>query len=111
VPPVVHEALRSPGQPLDSATRDVMATERLAVLGGDASLGLVPGLSLSGGVYKDVLRSPQTLVGPEGQMTQIKKSVPEFDKPQPVPDVRIMLNVDLLKFKPGELLRQIKGIF
>ena len=24
VPPVVHEALQSPGQPLDSATRDVM---------------------------------------------------------------------------------------
>ena len=30
--------------------------DRLSVLGGDASLGLVPGLSLSGGAYKDVLR-------------------------------------------------------
>jgi len=87
------------------------ATDRLRILGGDASLGIVPGLSLSAGVYKDVLRPPQTFVGPEGQMTQIKKSVPEFDKPQPIPDVRIMLTVDLMKFKPGDLLQQIKGLF
>jgi hypothetical protein len=87
------------------------ASERLTILGGDASLGLVPGLSLSAGAYKDVLRPPQTSIGPEGQMTQIKKSVPEFDKPQPIPDVRIMLNVDLMKFKPGDLVRQIKGMF
>ena len=87
------------------------ATDRLSILGGDASLGIVPGLSLSAGVYKDVLRPPQTFIGPEGQMTQIKKSVPEFGKPQPIPDVRIMLTVDLMKFKPGDLLRQIKGLF
>lgn len=87
------------------------ASERLTILGGDASLGLVPGLSLSAGAYKDVLRPPQTSIEPEGQMTQIKKSVPEFDKPQPIPDVRIMLNVDLMKFKPGDLVRQIKGMF
>lgn len=86
-------------------------TERLTLLGGDASLGLVPGLSLSAGAYKDVLRPPQTFMGPEGQMTQVKQSIPEFAKPQPIPDVRIMLNVDLLKFKPGDVVRQIKSIF
>jgi hypothetical protein len=87
------------------------ASERLTVLGGDASLGLAPGLSLSAGAYKDILRPPQTFLGPEGQMTQIKKSIPEFDKPQPIPDVRIMLNVDLMKFKPGDLVKQITNIF
>lgn len=87
------------------------ATERLTILGGDASLGIVPGLSLSAGAYKDVLRPPQTFIGPEGQTTQIKKSVPEFDKPQPIPDVRVMLTIDLLKFKPGDLARQIKNLF
>lgn len=86
-------------------------SERLTILGGDASLGLVPGLSLSAGAYKDILRPPQTVSGPEGQTTQIKQSIPEFGKPQPIPDVRIMLNVDLLKFNPGDLARQIKGIF
>lgn len=85
--------------------------ERLTILGGDASLGLVPGLSISAGAYQDVLRQPQTFIGPEGQMTQIKKSVPEFDKPQPIPDVRIMLNVDLMKFKPGDVVRQLRGAF
>ena len=87
------------------------ATERLTLLGGDASLGLVPGLSLSAGAYKDVLRPSQALMGPAGQMTQVKQSIPEFDKPQPIPDVRIMLNVDLLKFKPGDIVRQIKSFF
>jgi hypothetical protein len=87
------------------------ATERLTVLGGDASLGVVPGLSVSAGVYKDVLRPPPTFMGPEGQMTQVRKSIPEFDKPQPIPDVRIMINVDLTKFKPGDLVRQVKSIF
>jgi Domain of unknown function (DUF4157) len=86
-------------------------TDNLRVLGGDASFGIVPGLSLSAGAYKDILRGPQMVPGPEGQVTQIKKSVPEFDKPQPIPDVRIMLNVDLMKFKPKELARQLKGLF
>jgi hypothetical protein len=84
---------------------------KLSIFSGDASLGIVPGLSLSGGTYKDVLRPPQTTLGPEGQMTQIKKSIPEFGKPQPIPDVRIMLNVDLMKFKPSDFVRQIKGMF
>ncbi len=87
------------------------STERLSILGGDASLGLVPGLSLSAGVYKDILRPPQTFLDPQGQLTQVKKSIPEFNKPEPIPDVRIMLTVDLLKFKPGDLVRQIRGIF
>ncbi len=87
------------------------ATDRLTLLGGDASLGIVPGLTLSGGAYKDVLRTPQTFLGPEGQTTQIKKSVPEFGKPAAIPDVRIMLSVDLMKFKPADLARQIKRLF
>lgn len=86
-------------------------TERLSVLGGDASLGLVPGLTLSGGAYKDVLRPSPTFIGSEGQMTQSRQSIPEFGKPQPIPDVRIMLTVDLLKFKPGDLVRQIQNFF
>jgi hypothetical protein len=86
-------------------------TDGLRILGGDASFGLVPGLSISAGAYKDILRPPLTVPGPEGQMTEIKKSIPEFSKPQPVPDVRIMISVDLMKFKPGDLVRQIKGIF
>jgi hypothetical protein len=86
-------------------------TDRLTILGGDASLGIVPGLTLSAGAYKDVLQMPQTFVGPDGQTTQIKKSVPEGAGPQATPDARIMINIDLLKFKPGDLARQLKDLF
>lgn len=86
-------------------------SERLTVMGGDASLGLVPGLSLSAGVYKDILRPSPSFMGAEGQVTQVKQSIPEFDKPKPIPDTRIMLTVDLLKFKPGDLVKQIGSIF
>jgi Domain of unknown function (DUF4157) len=104
------------GLPRMSLTVDMQwgydpSTERLSILGGDASLGLVPGLALSAGAYKDVLHPSQTLIGPEGQMTQIKKSIPDFGKSQPIPDVRFMVNVDLTKFKPGDLVNRIKSLF
>lgn len=42
------------------------------------------------------MRPPQTFIGPEGRLTESRKSIPEFGKPQPIPDVRIMLTADLL---------------
>lgn len=87
------------------------STEHLTVLGGDASLGIVPGLSLSAGAYKDVIRPPQTFMSSEGRVAEVKKSIPEFSKPTPIPDVRIMLTVDLMKFKPGDLVKQLRGLF
>lgn len=85
-------------------------TDRLSVLGGDATLGIVPGLSISAGVYKDVLRAPRTTLG-EGGLIESRTSIPGPDKPTPIPDVRVMVTVDLLKFKPGDLKRQITGLF
>ena len=87
------------------------ATDRLSIAGGNASLGLVPGLSISGGVYKDILRQPPTYIGAAGQMTQIKQVIPEPGKPKPIPDVRVMITVDLMKFKPGDLVKQIGAFF
>ncbi len=87
------------------------ASRNLRITGGDASIGLVPGLTLSGGVYTDILRQPPTYFGSEGQMVQSKESIPEYGKPRAIPDVRFMINVDLLKFKPGDLIRQFKGFF
>lgn len=86
------------------------ATDRLSVLGGDATIGVVPGLSISGGAYRDVLRQPQTFIGEGGQLTQIGKSVPGPATPEPIPDVRVMVTVDLLKFKPADLKRQLTGL-
>ncbi len=87
------------------------STDRLTVLGGDASLGLVPGLSISGGAYKNVLTPPQMFMGQEGQMVESRQSIPGLDKPEPIPDVRVMLQVDLLKFKPGDFVRQVQSFF
>jgi hypothetical protein len=86
-------------------------TERLTVLGGDAKLGVVPGLTISGGAYKDILRQPDTTIGEGGQLNQSMKSIPGGPKPDPIPDVRVMVTVDLLKFKPGELKQQIRSLF
>lgn len=86
-------------------------TDRLSVLGGNATLGLVPGLSISGGAYKDILRPSPTFAGAEGQTITSKQSLPETGKPQAIPDVRFMINVDLLKFKPGDLAKQIGSWF
>jgi hypothetical protein len=86
-------------------------TERLSVLGGDAKLGVVPGLTISGGAYKDIQRPPDVTFGDAGQLNQTVKSIPGGPKPTPIPDVRVMVTVDLLKFKPGELKRQLRSIF
>jgi hypothetical protein len=85
--------------------------DRLSVLGGSASLGLAPGLSLSGGAYKDVLPAPRVFLGPEGQRLESKQTIPEFGKREAIPDVRIMLNIDLMKFRPGDVARQLKALF
>jgi hypothetical protein len=86
-------------------------TDRLSILGADATFSPVPGLTLSGGAYKDILRPSFPQVGPEGQSIEVKKSIPDAGKPQPIPDVRFMISIDLLKFKPGDLARQIRGLF
>ncbi len=81
------------------------ATKQLLIQGGDASIGIVPGLTVSGGLYKDILRQPETHLGPEGQLKQVKERLPEPTKPKAIPDARVMVTVDLMKFKPSDLVR------
>lgn len=87
------------------------ATRRLTVLGADATLGIVPGLSVSGGLYKDIQRPPNLMPGPDGGTVESKFSFPAAAGPTPIPDARIMINVDLLKFNPSDLKRQLKSWF
>ncbi|HKA27952.1 MAG TPA: hypothetical protein VKH82_01160 [Candidatus Binatia bacterium] len=44
------------------------------------------------------------------QVGQIEKSLPETDKPTPIPDLRVLVTVDLLKFKPADLGRLLGHI-
>ncbi len=75
------------------------------------SLGIVPGLKISGGAYKDILRQPPTYIGPEGRITQVMQTIPGAGEPKPIPDVRVMITIDLMKFRPGDLKKQIGAIF
>lgn len=84
------------------------ASEKLSVLGAQGQLGLFPGLSISAGAYKGLLPTPEVAITPEGRMVETKKRLPELPSPAPVPDVRFMINVDLLKLNPPFLKRQIR---
>jgi hypothetical protein len=88
-----------------------LPSDRLRIRGGNASLGLVPGLKLSGGMYSDIFRSTPTYFDTQGQMVQNPKSIPEADKPKSIPDVRFMVNIDLMKFNPQDFQNLIKNIF
>lgn len=68
----------------------------LGVLGAQAQVGLMPGLSISAGTYPDLLRVPETFVTSEGRMVTSKQSIPEVGH-ENIPDTRVMLNIDLLK--------------
>lgn len=82
-------------------------SDTLRVIGADATFSLVPGLSITGGAYSDILRPPNILQNAEGHTIESKQSIPENPKPQAFPDVRIMVNIDLMKFNSGDFLRQI----
>jgi hypothetical protein len=86
-------------------------TQKPSIIAADASLGLVPGLSLDAGVYKDVLKPPNLLTGPGGAPERSVTSIPGPAAAPATPEFRVMINVDLLKFKPADLVRQLRGFF
>lgn len=73
------------------------STDKLRILGGDATLVLLPGLTISAGVYKDVLKPPNLMTGPGGGPERSEKSIPGGPAATPMPDTRFMINIDLLK--------------
>ena len=86
-------------------------TQTTTVIGADASIGLVPGFSIDAGVYKDRLKAPNLLTGPGGMSGRSMLTLPGGPAEPATPEFRIMFNVDLMKFKPGELVRQLRGFF
>ena len=44
------------------------------------------------------------------QVGQIEKSPPETDKPPPIPDLGVLVTVDVLEFKPADRGRQLGHI-
>lgn len=73
------------------------ATESLTLAGGTGTIGLLPGLSVSGGTYPNLLQAPR-LFPTDAGFVQQKQSLPEGPKAPGTPDVRVMVTFDLLAF-------------
>lgn len=86
-------------------------TEKLGVFGANASLGLGHGLSLSGGLYQSPLPPLSMPPVPGGFMGRSDHPMPSGGALAPVPDMRFMINLDLMKFNPALFGRQIRSFF
>lgn len=73
------------------------ATQSLRLAGGTGRIGLLPGLSISGGTYPNVLQAPK-LFPTEAGFGQHKQSLPEGPKIPGTPDMRVMVTFDFMKF-------------
>lgn len=87
-----------------------VASERLSIGTANASIGLMPGVTLSGGRYPDILRPPQRFPTAEGGQVELRKTFPEPAKPEAIPDTRILLTVDLLKLDEAIIGRRLSRI-
>lgn len=83
--------------------------QHLGVLGAQAKIGLMPGLSISAGTYPDVLPMPETFVTSEGRMVTSKQRIPDVSHER-IPDTRIMLNIDLLKLDKRIIGKRLHSI-
>ncbi|TQM64947.1 eCIS core domain-containing protein [Humibacillus xanthopallidus] len=61
-----------------------------------ATLGILPGVTLSGGTYPDLLAARQTFPTAEGGSVELRQQLPAPPHTA-TPDVRVILSVDLLK--------------
>ncbi|GEL97433.1 eCIS core domain-containing protein [Cellulomonas terrae] len=82
------------------------AAERLSLAGGTAKLGLLPGLSVSGGTFPSLLQLQPAFAAPD--LPGLGRSRFDFGEAPKVPDTRIMLNIDLLKLPTvGDALKKV----
>ena len=72
-------------------------THSLTLAGGTGKLGLLPGLSVEGGTYPDVLKAPKLFPTDTG-FVESKQSLPAGPKVPGTPDVRVMVTFDVMKF-------------
>jgi hypothetical protein len=70
----------------------------MVLLGGDATFSPLPGVSLSAGMYKDVLQPPALFPVAGGAFVESRKSIPGMPAMPAIPDTRFMLTIDVMKF-------------
>jgi hypothetical protein len=86
------------------------ATKSLRLVGGTGRLGLLPGLSISGGTYSNLLQPPR-LFPTEGGFVEQKTSLPERPAAPGVPDMRVMLMFDFKAFAESGIIPGLTGAF
>ncbi len=75
----------------------------LRLAGGTGKLGLLPGLSVEGGTYPDVLKAPRLFPTDTG-FVESKQSLPSGPKVPGTPDVRVMVTFDVMKFAESGII-------
>ncbi|GAB3047258.1 hypothetical protein GCM10027053_01370 [Intrasporangium mesophilum] len=74
-----------------------------------ATLGILPGVTLSGGAYPDVLAPRQIFPTAEGGSVELRQQVPA-PAHTAVPDVRVILSVDLLQLGRSGVIPGLRGL-
>lgn len=85
------------------------SAQHLGVLGAQAQIGLMPGLSISAGTYPDILGMPETFMTSEGRMVTSKQRIPDAGH-EKIPDTRVMLSIDLLKLDKRIIGKRLHSI-
>jgi hypothetical protein len=88
--------------------------DRLTVLGGQARLGILRGIALSGGTFTRPPAAPEVSLAPGGGLVESRKRLPEPTPGPPRPGFQVMLTVDLLKLDRSVLpagVRQVLEAF
>lgn len=75
-------------------------TDQIGVTHAMATLGIAPGLELAGGFHPGLMGGPELLFGPGQEAVWSGASLPGTG-PEPAPDLRFSVNVDLLRLLPG----------
>jgi hypothetical protein len=86
------------------------ASRSLRLAGGTGRIGLLPGLSISGGTYPNLLQPPK-LFPTETGFGQQKQSLPEGPKTPGTPDVRVMVTFDFVKFAQSGIVPGLSEVF
>ena len=83
--------------------------DQLRIRGARATLGILPGVSLSGGTYPDLLAARQTFPTTGGGTVESRQSLPAAPH-APTPDVRVILSVDLLQLGRSGVIPGLRGL-
>jgi hypothetical protein len=79
------------------------ATDDLRLLGGQASVGILRGITLSGGTFTRPPAPRDVAIGPEGRFVETRQRLPAAPAGPEQPGWQVMVSVDLLRLDRSSL--------